>query len=494
MDWRPRDLMPTYDAIVVGSGPNGLSAAIVAAQAGLSVLVREASPTVGGSARTAELTLSGFLHDIGSAVHPMAASSPFFRTLPLAEHGLEWIQPPVAFAHPLEGQPAALLDRSVAATGESLGEDAAAYARLIEPLVNRWDELIREILSPVTRFPAHPFQMGRFGMHALLPATMLNRITFDGERARALFAGAASHSVIPLEKTAASAIGLVMAASGHAVGWPIARGGSQQIANALASYLRSLGGVIETAAPVESFEELPSARAVLFDVSPRQLAKIGGRRLPASYRRQLERFAYGPGVFKMDWALSEPIPWTDPECNRTATLHIGGSAAEIAASERDAWSGRICARPFVLLAQQSLYDPSRAPSGKHTAWAYCHVPNGSTHEMTAAIEDQIERFAPGFRDVVLARSTMNTAQLEQWNANLIGGDIGGGANNAAQLLFRPTISLDPYRTPAKGIYICSSSTPPGGGVHGMCGFHAARSALQHTFGMAGDKLGAGVEG
>jgi phytoene dehydrogenase-like protein len=476
--------LSNYDAIIVGSGPNGLSTAIVLAQAGLSVLVREANSTIGGGARTLELTLPGFHHDIGSAVHPMAAASPFFQSLPLQEHGLEWIQPPLPLVHPLDSGSPAVLERSIEATGKTISPDSTAYRRLIEPLVRDWKLLIPEILSPPIHIPSHPFAMGRFGLRALLPGATLNKLAFKGDRAKALFAGLACHSIVPLDTLGSSAIGLVMAMSGHVAGWPIPRGGSQQITNALASYLRSLGGVIEIDAAVDSLESLPPATAVLFDLTPRQIARIAGRRLPAGYVKSLNNFVYGPGIFKIDWALSEPVPWTSCECSRTATLHLGGLADEIMVGERDSWNGEIPTKPFTLFAQQSLFDSSRAPQNRHTGWAYCHVPNGSTADMTDAIEDQVERFAPGFRDVILARSTRNTAQMEISNANLIGGDIGGGANNLAQLLIRPTLSLDPYRTPGDGIYLCSSSTPPGGGVHGMCGYHAARSALKHTFGIS----------
>lgn len=474
--------MSSYDAIVVGSGPNGLSAAIVLAKAGLSVLVREANETIGGSARSLNLTLPGFVHDIGSAVHPMAALSPFFRSLTLSDFGLEWIQPPLPLVHPLDGAPAAVLHRSVEETGAGISPDGAAYRRLIGPLVDVWDLLCGEILAPPIHIPLHPVAMAQFGLRALLPAALLNQIVFRGERARALFAGLACHSIVPLEKMASSAIGLVMAAAGHAAGWPIPRGGSQQITEALAACLRSLGGVIECDARVGSIESLPPARAVLFDLTPQQVTRIAANRIPHNYLERLRRFNYGPGVFKVDWALSEPIPWADPECRRSATLHLGGSAGDIGLGERAAWNGTAAEKPFVLLAQQSLFDSSRAPAGNHTGWAYCHVPHGSTRDMTAVIESQVERFAPGFRDVILARATNNTAQLEHLNANLVGGDIGGGANTLEQLIFRPTVSLDPYRIPGDGMYTCSSSAPPGGGVHGMCGFHAARSALKHTFG------------
>jgi phytoene dehydrogenase-like protein len=476
--------MTTYDAIVVGSGPNGLSAAIVLAKAGLSVLVREAQSTIGGSARTLELTLPGFHHDIGSAIHPMAVASPFFCSLSLDCYGLEWIQPPAAVAHPLDVEPPAMLERSLDASLSTLSPDQSNYRRLLQPLLADWQSLISEILAPPLHLPSHPFAMLNFGWHAIFSAAALNRLCFRGERARALFAGLASHSITSLELAGSSAIGLVMAITAHAVGWPLPRGGSQQIANALAACLRSHGGVIETCAPVEDIDELPAARAVLFDLSPRQILRIARRRLPANFARRLDRFAYGPGVFKIDWALSEPVPWRHDECRRTATLHLGGSANEIRSSEADSWNGKLSARPWVLFAQQSLFDNSRAPQGKHTGWAYCHVPHGSLEDRTAAIEAQVERFAPGFRDCILARSSKNTAAMEHLNPNLIGGDIGGGANNLVQLLRRPVFSSDPYRLPADGLYLCSASTPPGGGVHGMCGYHAARSALKHTFGIS----------
>ncbi|HUS08229.1 MAG TPA: NAD(P)/FAD-dependent oxidoreductase [Bryobacteraceae bacterium] len=470
-----------YDAIVVGSGPNGLSAGIVLAQSGLSVLVREAQETIGGGTRSLALTLPGFLHDVCSAIHPMAAASPFFRSLPLAAHGLDWIDPPLPLVHPFDDSPPAILHRGVLQTASTVNPDGTAYQRLLAPLVDSWDKLVPEILAPTLHVPSAPLALARFGVYSLLPATFLARAAFKGGRAQALFAGLAAHSIVPLDKLGTSAIGLVMAAAGHAAGWPFPRGGSQQIANALASYLRSLGGVIETNAPVESLDGLPAARAVLLDVTPRQLIRIAGGRLSERYRNRLSRFSYGPGVFKIDWALAAPIPWTYPECRRTATLHLGGSIEEIQQGEAQAWNGAHSEKPFVLLAQPSLFDSTRAPAGRHTAWAYCHVPNGSIQDMTQIIEAQVERFAPGFRDVILARSTRNTVQLEHANANLIGGDISGGANHLQQLLFRPAPAIDPYRTSAPGLYICSASTPPGGGVHGMCGYHAARSALRNTF-------------
>jgi phytoene dehydrogenase-like protein len=471
----------SYDAIVVGSGPNGLSAAIVLARAGLSVLVREANETVGGGTRSLELTLPGFLHDLCSAIHPMAVASPFFRSLPLATHGLEWIQPPLPLVHPFGDSPPAVLARDIDAAGATVSPDSSAYRRLLAPLVRHWDELVPEILAPMLHLPSHPISLARFGLRALWPAAGLGRAAFHGYRARALFAGLAAHSIVALEQPGTSAIGLVLAAAGHACGWPVPRGGSQQIAEALAAYFRSLGGTVETNAPVDAIESLPPARAVLLDLTPRQVIRIAARRLPEKYLRSLATFSYGPGVFKIDWALAGPIPWTDPECSYTATLHLGSGAEEIEASERAVWNGTHAEKPFVLLAQPSLFDPTRAPADRHTGWAYCHVPNGSMRDMTEPIEAQVERFAPGFRDLVLTRHTQNTAQLEQSNANLVGGDIGGGANNLRQLLIRPILALDPYRTPAEGLYLCSASTPPGGGVHGMCGYHAARSALKNTF-------------
>jgi phytoene dehydrogenase-like protein len=471
-----------YDAIVVGSGPNGLSAAIVLAQAGLSVLVRETETTIGGGTRSMELTLPGFVHDVCSAIHPMGAASPFFRSLPLSAHGLEWIHPPLPLVHPFDDAPPAVLDRSVDATGASVNPDESRYRRLLGPLVRNWDKLVHDILAPTVHLPAAPVSLARFGLHALMPATRLARSAFRGFRAQALFAGLAAHSIVPLDRAGTSAIGLVMAAAGHTAGWPLPRGGSQCIANALASYLRTLGGVIETNAPVESLASLPAARAVLFDVSPRQLVRIAGSRLRSAYRTRLSRFRYGPRIFKIDWALSAPIPWKYPECHRTATLHLGGRMEQIQAGESEVWNGVHPQKPFVLLAQPSLFDPERAPAGRHTAWAYCHVPNGSTTDMAEIIEAQVERFAPGFRDTIIAKSTKNTEQLERSNANLIGGDIAGGANDLRQLLFRPLPAVDPYWTSTPGLYICSASAPPGGGVHGMCGYHAARSTLKNTFG------------
>jgi phytoene dehydrogenase-like protein len=469
---------PSYDVIVIGSGPNGLAAAITLARAGRSVLVREAEKTIGGGTRSAELTLPGFVHDICSAVHPLGLASPFFRTLPLAEHGLEWIHPPAPLAHPLDDGTAIVLERVVDLTAEALGADSAAYRSLMNPLVADWAKLDTALLGPL-RLPRHPLALARFGLAALRSAYGLASSRFKGERARALFAGLAAHSMLPLELRPSAAFGLVLGITAHAVGWPIPRGGSQKIANALASYLRSLGGEIVTDARVDSVDELPPARAILCDITPRQLLKIAGHRLSAGFRRKLERYRYGPGAYKIDWALDSPIPWKAAKCARADTVHLGGTLEEIAASERAAWEGRQPQKPFVLLAQSSLFDPTRAPPGKHTAWAYCHVPNGSNLDMTERIENQIERFAPGFRSRVLGRSVMAPAQLEQRNANLVGGDINGGVQDLRQLFLRPTARL--YSTSSRGLYLCSSSTPPGGGVHGMCGYFAALKALRDGF-------------
>jgi phytoene dehydrogenase-like protein len=465
------------DAIVVGSGPNGLAAAITLAQAGCSVLVLEAEQTAGGGTRSAELTLPGFVHDVCSAIHPLALASPFFRTLPLEEHGLELVQPPAAVAHPLDDGTAAVLERSLEATGETVGPDGAAWRKLMEPWVRDADRLLAETLGPL-KPPRHPFLLARFGLLALRSASSLASSRFEGERARALFAGCAAHSIQPLRKPVTASFGLMLALLGHAVGWPLARGGSQNIADALVSYLRSLGGEVITGRRVESIDELPPARAVLFDVTPRQLVRLAGARLPDRYRRGLERYRYGPGVFKLDLALDGPIPWRAEQCARAATVHLGGTLAEIAAGEEAVWRGEHPERPFVLLAQQSLFDETRAPEGKHTVWAYCHVPNGSSFDMTERIEGQIERFAPGFRDRVLARSAMAPADFERYNPNYVGGDINGGVQDLRQLFTRPVARLVPYATPAEGVYICSSATPPGGGVHGMCGYFAARAALR----------------
>ena len=470
-----------YDAVVVGAGPNGLAAAITMRDAGYSVLVLEAKDTVGGGMRTSELTLPGYLHDVCSAIHPLGIGSPFFRSLPLNEYGLEWIQPPIPFVHPLDGGSAVSLQRSLSATAEGLpGNDGAAYTRLMAPLVKEWSTIDSAVLGPF-RFPRHPFLMARFGLYALQPAYPLAKRLFKSEHGRALFGGLAGHAIQPLERPVTSAFGIVEGILGHLVGWPLPRQGSQSIANALAGYLEALGGELATNRLIRSLDDIPPARVTFFDTSPQGLLDIAGEALPHGYKEQLRKYRYGPGVFKIDYALSEPIPWTAPEAAQTATLHIGGSLDEIADAERRVWRGEHPEKPFVLLAQPSLFDPTRAPQGKHTAWSYCHVPNGSTVDMTAQIEAQIERFAPGFGDTILKRSVRNTVDLQDYNPNYVGGDINAGVQDLGQLFTRPVARLVPYSTPLKGVYLCSSSTPPGGGVHGMCGYHAAQAALKAHF-------------
>lgn len=469
--------MRSYDAVVVGSGPNGLAAAITIARANRSVVVLEAEDQYGGGTRSVELTLPGFVHDLCSTAHPMAQVSAFFRSLPLAEHGLEWAHSPAPLAHPLDDGSASVLERSVEETARGLGGDADAYERLFGPLAIDANGFFDDALAPL-RLPRHPLRMARFGLRALRSASGLARSWFNGQQAQGLFAGLAAHSMLPLDQLASAAVGLVLGAAGHAVGWPVARGGSQKIADALVAYLCSLGGEVKTGHRVERFEELPAARVVLFDTSPGPMTRICGDRLPESYCKRLRRFRHGPGSFKLDWALAGPIPWRNAACGRAAVVHLGGTLDEVAAGERAVWQGEHPRRPFVLLAQQSICDPTRAPAGRQTGWAYCHVPNGSAVDMTDRIEAQVERFAPGFRDQILARSAMAPADLERHNANYIGGDIGGGAANLGQLFTRPVARIVPYSTPARGIYLCSASTPPGPGVHGMCGVFAARAALR----------------
>ena len=474
----PSSSSSTLDAIIVGAGPNGLAAAVTLARAGRSVLVLEAMETIGGGTRTAELTLPGFKHDVCSAIHPLGVASPFFRSLPLDKYGLKWIYPPVAVAHPLDDGSAAFINGSMEETAKNLDGDGRAYQRLIAPLLRNWELIMPELLGPLPLPPRHPFAMARFGLAAIRSAHGLADSYFKGERARALFAGLAGHSMLPLEDPLSASFGVAMALMAHSVGWPIPQGGSHAITDALAAYFCSLGGEIQTGVLVESLEQLPPARAVLLDVTPRQLLKIAGDRLPGGYRRKMEHFRYGVGVCKVDFALDGPIPWKAPECRQTATVHLGGTLEQISASEEAIWRGEHPEQPYVLLAQQSLFDPSRAPQGKHTAWAYCHVPHGSTVDMTDRIIAQIERFAPGFRDLILAHNTRTAVEMELYNPNYIGGDINGGVQDWRQFFTRPTVSLTPYTTPAKGIYLCSSSTPPGGGVHGMCGYHAAQAVIK----------------
>jgi phytoene dehydrogenase-like protein len=479
-DWSRRDFRAEGgsipDAVVVGSGPNGLAAAITLAQAGIKTVVREAQPTVGGGLRSSELTLPGFVHDVCSAVHALALTSPFLSSLPLDRFGLEWIQPPAPLAHPLGDGSAALLERSLEDTARGLGSGGETWRRLLEPFVRAWPRLADDVLAPPLRFPRSPFLMARFGLQALLPATTLAR-RLKGEAARALWAGNAAHSFLALEAPGTAAFGLLLAGAGHAVGWPIPRGGSQRIADALAAYFRSLGGAIVTSAPVERLEELEGTRLVLLDLTPRQVLRAGGDRLPAGYRRALERYRYGSAAFKLDWALDAPVPWAAPDCARAATVHLGGTLEEVAASEAAHVRGGLHERPFVLFVQPTLFDSTRAPAGKHTAWAYCHVPHGYPGDAAELIERQVERFAPGFRERVLARSVLTPADLERRNANLVGGDISGGAMDLRQVFARPVARPTPYRTPLRGVYLCSSSTPPGGGVHGMSGHLAALAAL-----------------
>ncbi|HEX2193067.1 MAG TPA: NAD(P)/FAD-dependent oxidoreductase [Acidimicrobiales bacterium] len=471
--------MVDVDAVVVGAGPNGLAAAVALARAGRSVVVLEAADTVGGGARSEELTLPGFVHDTCSAVHPLGAGSPFLSDLPLADHGLSWAHSELACAHPLPDGSAAVLGPSLGETAAGLGADARAWSRLFGPLVRDWEPLRDTFLAPLLRVPSHPLVLARFGLRAVWPASALARGAFRGEAARALFAGLSAHAILDLGHPLTSAFGFVLGAAAHAVGWPVARGGSQRIAGALASLLEDLGGEIVTGHPVRALDDLPPASTVLFDLTPRQVLAIAGDDLPSLYRRRLQRFRYGPGSFKIDYALDAPVPWRAEACTRAATVHLGGPLDEVVASERDVTRGRHPERPFVLVAQPTICDPTRAPAGRHTLWAYCHVPHGSTVDMTTAVEDQIERFAPGFRDRVLARHVTFPADFERHDANLVGGDIAAGSHGGLQLVGRPVLSFNPYTLPLEGrkAFLCSASTPPGAGVHGMCGWWAAHAAL-----------------
>lgn len=464
-----------YDAVVVGSGPNGLAAAVEIARRGGRVVVYEAAPEIGGGTRTQELTEPGFLHDVCAAVHPLGIASPFFRSLPLEDHGLEWLHFDIPLSHPLPGDTAAVLHHSLTETAVDLGPDQGRYEKLMAPLVEHFGDLLEDVLGPLVAMPQHPIRLSRFGVAAMLPATLLAR-RFSTEQAKALVAGLAAHSVAPLDRPFTAAIGIVLAAAGHAHGWPIAKGGSAAISRAMADYLADQGGEIVTDHPVESLDALPTADVYLLDVMPAAAVAIAGDRVDRS-RSRLESWKHGPGVFKVDWALDAPIPWSDPWSTRAGTVHVGGTMGEIVAAEASATEGRLTDAPFVLVAQPTLIDHTRAPQGRHVAWAYCHVPNGSGADMTLAIETQIERFAPGFRDTIIARHTMKPADFATYNANYVGGDIGGGALNVSQLLARPRLSANPYRI-GERVYLCSSATPPGAGVHGMCGLHAAQAALE----------------
>jgi phytoene dehydrogenase-like protein len=471
----------SYDAVVVGAGPNGLSAGIVLARAGLSTLLVEAHTTPGGGARTAALTLPGFLHDVCSTVHPLGVASPFLRTLRLEQHGVTWCDPPLALAHVLRDGSAATLARSVAETAKGLGEDEQAYLDLMSPLAARADELLYELLGPL-RLPRSPLLLAKFGLLGLGSLAGFARRHFSSEAAHALLAGMGAHAMQPLDAPATASFGLVLALAGHRAGWPVARGGSQAITRALVSIFEGSGGELLLGHAVQSYADLPEAKAYLFDVTPRQLLHIAGTQLPLSYRQRLLRYRYGPGVYKMDWALSGPVPWQDARCAQAATVHLSGTLQDVTEAEAAPHRGEIARRPFVIFVQPSLFDATRAPPGQHTAWAYCHVPWGSRADASSLIEEQVERAAPGFRELVLARSALGTEELERYNANYVGGDINGGSALLSQLFTRPVARLDPYSTPAPHIFLCSSSTPPGGGVHGMCGYWAAASALRQRFG------------
>jgi phytoene dehydrogenase-like protein len=468
--------MALQTANIIGSGPNGLAAAITLAQRGVAVTVYERSATPGGACTTAEVTLPGFQHDLGASAFPLGIASPFFRSLPLERYGLRWIQPAAAIAHPLDDGTALTLEASLEATAAQLtAHDASAWRQLLAPTVRHWNDLLEDFLRPLLSVPHHPLAMARFGLPALLPARLLARTAFQDERTRALFAGNAAHSVIPLTHLASAAPGLVLAAAAHSTGWPIAAGGAGSITAALIAHLTVLGGRIVCSAEVDDLRALPAADVTIFDTSVGAMERIAGAALAPQYVQSLRRFRPGPAAFKIDYALSAPIPWRAAACLRAATVHVGGSLDEIARSEHDAFYGRRNDHPFVLVVQPSLFDPTRAPAGQHTAWAYCHTPTGSVEDCTPAIEAQLERFAPGFRDCVLARRASNSAALAAWDPNLVGGDLSGGAMTLLQLLSRPTAKL--YRTSHPQLYIGSSSTPPGGGVHGMCGHQAALAAL-----------------
>lgn len=468
-----------YDAVVVGTGPNGLAAAITIARTGRSVIVFEASEVAGGGVRSEQLTLPGFIHDVCSAVHPLAVTSPFMRSLSLEKYGLKWIYPPSPLAHPLDDGTVVMLERSLEETAANLGDDEDRYRAMTVPFIDRWQDLFDDILRPALHLPRHPLLLGRFGIHAVLSAEALSCLSFRGDRARALFIGIAAHTNTRLDRAGTAGVGLGLLLAAHARGWPIPKGGAQRLTDALVSYLKSLGGEVVLGVEVRSLEQLPESRWVFLDVAPSRVPELVGARLSVELSTRLQTYRHGPGVFKMDWALSAPIPWRSPEVARAGTVHLGGSMAEVVRSERGPELGEHSDRPFVLLSQPSLFDASRCPPGQHTAWAYSHVPNGSTRDMSVEIESQIERFAPGFQDRILRRSTLTTVDMQRKNSNLVGGDIGGGAFNLMKLARPLAPSLSPYRL-GEGLYLCSSSTPPGPGVHGMCGFHAVAHALRES--------------
>ncbi len=466
-----------YDAVVVGSGPNGLSAAVRLAEAGRSVLVLEQADVIGGGTRSAELTLPGYVHDVCAAVHALGVSAPALSLDTLGPHGLRWVWPEIPLAHPLDGGRAGVLHRTVDDTAAGLGADGRAWSRLFGPLVRDWPKMLPQLLGPVVSVPRHPLSMARFGIHAVQPSTWVAK-RFDTDEAAALFGGCAAHAILPLTRPLTAAFGMMLAGSAHADGWPVAAGGSQAVADALAARLNELGGELRTGVLVRSLADLPDHGVALFDTNPAQLASIAGEALPARYRKRLERFHHGPAAFKIDYALDRPVPWDNEDCRRAGTVHVIGTFAELVAAEADVAAGRMPDRPYVLVVQSSIFDPTRAPSGKHTLWAYAHVPHGYDGDATDAIERQIERFAPGFRDLVLARHVTAPRGLEAYNPNYVGGDIAGGAHSGVQLVFRPTVALRPYATPNPSLFLCSASTPPGAGVHGMCGLHAADRALR----------------
>jgi phytoene dehydrogenase-like protein len=471
----------TYDALVIGSGPNGLAAAVRMAQEGLKVKVVEAYPEIGGGTRTLELTLPGFKHDICSAVHPTAVSSPFLRSLPLQDYGLEWVHPELPLVHPLPDGDAVAISVSLEETLDGLGQDADAYRKLYKPFIDSWFELAGDLFAPFSLFPGNPFKMARFGFYGLRSAKSFANSMFKEERTKAMFGGFAAHSIIPLTYPGSAAFGLVLGSSLHAVGWPFAKGGSASITTAMAEYFKSLGGVIETDHKLKNRNELKDYSTVFFNTSPKTMIEVMGDAFPDRYRRKIENYTYGPGVFKIDYALSEPVPWRNEHARKAGTLHVGSSMDELAESEQMAWDGVVSEKPYLLISQQSIADTGRAPEGKHTLWVYAHCPNSSTFDMTDIIENRIEELAPGFKSIILAKNTLNTADFESYNANYVGGDINVGAATLSQLFTRPVARFSPYTTPLKGIYICSSATPPGGGVHGMCGFHAADAALSRQF-------------